>query len=74
MKAFSYDIKIDNNHDQYGDGHSGVVLAEDEETAIKLLENEYCHNNQFKNIIDIDVREVKLFETRNYSFNKEEVK
>ena len=76
MKAFSYDIKIDDSRNKYGSGHSGVVLAEDEETAIKLLKDEYCHNKQFKSVAGIEVKEVKqgIFETWNYSFDKEEVK
>ena len=76
MKAFSYDIKIDDSRDKYGSGHSGVVLAEDKETATRLLKDEYCHNKQFKDVVDIDVQEVKqgIFETWNYSFDKEEVK
>lgn len=76
MKAFSYDIKIDDSRDEYGNGHSGVILAEDEKTAVKLLEDEYCYNKKFKHIIEIDIQEEKqgIFETWNYSFDKEEVK
>ena len=75
MKAFSYDIKVDDSREKYGSGNTGIVFAKTKESAEKKVAKRHCWRKTQK-IISIELEEVNsgMFETWTYSFKKEEIK
>lgn len=75
MKAFSYDIKVEDSQYKYGNGNTGIIFAKTKESAEKKLAKKYCWRKT-QEIINIELEEVTsgMFETWSYGFKKREVK
>lgn len=75
MKAFSYNIKVQDEQDKFGRGNTGIVFAKTKKLAEKKIVKKYCWRKT-QEIIRIELEEVTsgIFETWSYDFLKERVK